>query len=424
MRREELASILNKPYTAERGFGVEKISDPAYSNLYFVTLPPPPREVPKNLNMQALAKAYGALMQRPEFDCSTPTDQLINRYCVRREAVQSSRMEGTWSTVDALFGPAVSSAEGGRPGDASAQAYATTLDLHANDAFSRKEAIFSVEFVQQIHAAIIGKDPTFHGIPGALREPGKPGAVVLIGGLRRKEESIFNPAPPQRVKPSLAKVMAWLSDKDLAARGDAGIGGFSLPVRIAIGHAHFEGVHPFSDGNGRVGRALWALQMIAAGRMPLYISGYIEEEAAEYSRALQLAQKQLDYGLLVEFIATAIYQSALEVEKTKQVALSLPETWHRRAKFRRHSASQRALALLLEKPIITAEQLIEDLNISEVAAHGAIKQLVERHIVRARGKIGRQTYYAAEELLALLSRRFSADPEEAVKGGYHALRTS
>lgn len=52
--------------------------------------------------------------------------------------------------------------------------------------------------------------------------------------------------------------------------------GLSLPVRMAVGHAHFEAVHPFNDGNGRIGRILWALQMIAEGKLPLYLSSYVE----------------------------------------------------------------------------------------------------------------------------------------------------
>jgi len=64
-------------------------------------------------------------------------------------------------------------------------------------------------------------------------------------------------------------------------------------VRLAVAHAHFEAVHPFSDGNGRVGRALWPLQMACAGRTPLYLSGFVESYRNDYGRALQSAQKRL-----------------------------------------------------------------------------------------------------------------------------------
>lgn len=58
---------------------------------------------------------------------------------------------------------------------------------------------------------------------------------------------------------------------------------------MAVGHAHFEAVHPFSDGNGRIGRMLWALQMVAADRLPLYLSSYVEARRIEYGEALQAA---------------------------------------------------------------------------------------------------------------------------------------
>lgn len=66
-----------------------------------------------------------------------------------------------------------------------------------------------------------------------------------------------------------------LRDETLIELGDAGMG-MTLPVRMAIGHVHFEAVHPFSDGNGRIGRILWPFQIMASGHLPLYLSGYIE----------------------------------------------------------------------------------------------------------------------------------------------------
>ena len=85
----------------------------------------------------------------------------------------------------------------------------------------------------------------------------------------------------------------------IAELGDAGHG-LTLPVRMAIGYSHFEAVHPFTDGNGRTGRALWPLQMVCAGNMPLYISGYVEVKKSEYNKALEQAQKKLNYIPLIK----------------------------------------------------------------------------------------------------------------------------
>jgi Fic family protein len=118
-----------------------------------------------------------------------------------------------------------------------------------------------------------------------VRKPDLPGDVVQIGSFGRKEDSLYNPAPPAHVERCLKDVLDWMSDESILQLGDAGLG-MVLPIRMAVGHSHFEAVHPFSDGNGRVGRMLWALQMVAAGRLPLHHSSYVEAERAEYGEAL------------------------------------------------------------------------------------------------------------------------------------------
>ena len=70
-------------------------------------------------------------------------------------------------------------------------------------------------------------------------------------------------------------VLDWMADETIVDMGDAGMG-LSLPLRLAIGHSHFEAVHPFRDGNGRVGRVLMTLQMACTQKLPVYISGFIE----------------------------------------------------------------------------------------------------------------------------------------------------
>ena len=83
------------------------------------------------------------------------------------------------------------------------------------------------------------QDPRFKGVPGRIREPGKPGDLVWIGGRTRDpRDSIYNPAPPAHVRRCLSAVMEWMGDADLVTLGDAGMG-LPLIVRMAIGHAAF-----------------------------------------------------------------------------------------------------------------------------------------------------------------------------------------
>ena len=418
MRREELCQELRAPFTKERGYGVAKTKDPAFANIWFVVPPPPPAVLPRDLPVAAVRRANRALNSLKSFGDMDEVDRTVNYLFVRREALQSSRMEGTWSTIDHVLTPRDAYvAKRGKDEHQSIRGYAAALEKLSARTLREQEGIFTEKTVCQIHREIMAKDPAFRGFPGVLRAPKQAGSVVFIGGQLRPESSIYNPAPPERVKICLASVLEWLRDADLAQAGDAGVGGFSLPVRLAISHACFEAVHPFNNGNGRVGRALWPLQMICAGHMPVYLSGFVEMERDTYGRALQAAQKQLKFGPIVEFIAEAIELSAKEASITKAAALGLVGRWRERAKFRAKSASERALDVLLKQPIMTAALLVRELKISKQAASVAIQQLVERGVIAEREKAGKTHVYAAEELIALLSREFGADAELAMQSG-------
>jgi Fic family protein len=207
--------------------------------------------------------------------------------------------------------------------------------------------------------------------------------------------------------------MAWLKDEELIELGEAGMG-IPLAARMAISHSHFEAVHPFPDGNGRVGRILMTLQMAAHGLTPLYLSGFIEEEKSHYSQALQEAQKKLRYGKIVELICQAIIESHKEAQRTKQLISGLPTSWQERAGFRDQSAARRILKHLISHPIFTARDIARILKISPPAANRAANQLLEKKIVRQRSQGNWGRVFAAEEVIELLSRRFGEDPRLAL----------
>lgn len=422
MNTQELAAPLRTPYTAKRGFGLAKADAPGYENIWFVVPPPPPRRVPEGLPLRALGKASAVLARQRDLSALSPIDKLLSYYFVRREAVESSRLEGAWSTIDEILTPgAVQNGGANAGGGPSVRGYADALETHLARAADLHEKIFTQDTVRRIHAAIVAKDANFRGEPGVLRAPGRARAVVQIGGSFRKEESTYNPAPPAFVASSLKGVLDWLADGALAQRGDAGVSGFTLPVRLALAHAHFEAVHPFSDGNGRVGRALWPLQMACSDKMPLYLSGFVEAYKTDYARALESAQKKLSYGEIVEFICEAIIRGDAEASVTRAAIEGLPALWKTRAKFRGESASLRALEVLQRQPIVTIALLVEQLKLTKQAVRVALDQLAERGIVRNRGRSGRTQIFAAEELISLLSRPFGSDPAAAMEEGRRAM---
>jgi len=415
VHREELNEKLRQDYKNSSSLvGVKKLDLPGWENIFFVVPPPPPRNIKAKLPYELLAEAIKTLNALPRYNQMSEIDKLINYLFVRREVVQSSRLEGTWSTIDHALTPGeLSGKDAGRDAHQAVRSYARLLEGLVEQAFRQKEKIYSEKLICKIHKEIVEKDPNSNGIPGRLRTPGEIGSVVTIGGLNRKEESIYNPAPPEDVKRCLDDVLKWLADEKLSQQGDAGAG-LSLPVRLAVGHSHFEAVHPFTDGNGRTGRALWPLQMVTSGNMPLYLSGYVEIKKEDYTKALENAQKKLNYIPMIEFICHAIIESALEVEKSKNAIESLETQWQNRGKFKDKSAAKRSLKILLQYPIISSSILKEKLQISGPASTNAINQLVEKKIIRHREFENRKPIYAAEELIHILSRPFGSDIDLAL----------
>lgn len=423
MKKSELTTILRQNYTPSCHCGIMKVSDPTWTNIFFVVPPPPPTELKQKLPYEKISLAIKILSSLPTYQEMTEIDKLINFLFVRREAVQSSRLEGTWSTIDHALTPGeIAFANEGKDEHQAVRSYAKILDKFIEETARKKENIFTPSLVCKIQKAIVESDPQSYGVPGKIRTPGQPGSIVTIGGLNRKEDSIYNPAPPSEVKRCLQEVMDWFGNKEIAQLGDAGMG-LTLPVRLALGHSHFEAIHPFTDGNGRTGRSLWPLQMICSGNMPLYLSGYVEVKKKEYNTALEEAQKKLHYAPLIEFICDAIIESDLEVKKSKEVISTLEGAWKKRGKFRAKSAAERALKVLLSKPIITSSILQEELQISGPASTNAINQLLEKRIIVHRKFENRKPIYAAEELIQILARPFGSDIELALEKAQRLLKT-
>ena len=261
MKREELVGVLRQPYSKKMGFGVEKVNKTGFENVWFVVPPNPPHTISEKLNLPLLRNANLAVQGRPTLQAASEIRRTMAYLLVHREAVTSSRMEGTWSTVDEVLTPAVD--DSGRSATAAVRGYASAIMHSIQGVQSKGMAALTPESLCNLHKRVMQKDPGFTAIAGKLREPGAAGDVVQIGSFGRKENSIYNPAPPAHVKRCLDDILEWMCDKSLLELGEAGMG-MSLPIRMAIGHANFEAVHPFSDGNGRVGRMIWAMQMAAA----------------------------------------------------------------------------------------------------------------------------------------------------------------
>ena len=216
-------------------------------------------------------------------------------------------------------------------------------------------------------------DPDYKDVPGKLRT-----GVVWIGGAGNIAYSSLNPPPPDDVPACLAQTVDYLRNEGMQQMTQG------IITRMAIGHTHFEAVHPFRDGNGRVGRLLLPLMMAAEGHVPLYLSPYLEANKGNYYTSLKQAQQRLEWAPTISFMADAVTGTVAELMRTRNALSELSDRWKVRRKFRKSSAAARALDELPHYPVVTAKRLGELLDVSPPQAHQAIAQLTEAGILKER----------------------------------------
>lgn len=323
---------------------------------------------------------------------------VVSRILSRQEAVSSSAIEGTHSTLDEVLAQEETQDEAAGTAVRQVRKYATTISRFIKQTHRQRNAVFSAKMIRRLHKRIMEDDPDYKDLPGDLRV-----VSVWIGG-REMAYSIFNPPPASEVASCLEDNVRYMRAEGLHAIQQ------SLITRMAVAHAHFEAVHPFRDGNGRVGRMLLPIMMAADGRTPLYLAPYIEANKAAYVDALKAAQQKLDWPAMIGFLSDAVVGSTHELFSTRAGLETLSTRWKARRAFRRNSSSLRALEVIPQYPVITIPRLATLLKVTYPAAATAVAQLEEIKVLVERTGYTRNRVFAAPEALSILNRPFGEDP--------------
>nr|WP_294545417.1 Fic/DOC family N-terminal domain-containing protein [uncultured Rhodopila sp.] len=237
-----------------------KCLPPPFANHHGVVPLPPSASSPSFTPVIREVHAASAALARLEALTSELGDPwLVSRILMRREAVSSSAIEGTNSTLDKLL--AVEETGDTQAQDATRQVkdYALSLESALPQATSLGPSVFTAGLISELHRSVMKSKTGYSGIPGEPRT-----RVVWIGGRGDIAYSTYNPTPPDDIERCLADTIDYM-------RGDADeLWPPHIIIRMAVAHAHFEAVHPFADGNGRVGRLLLLPLLTAAqGHAPL-----------------------------------------------------------------------------------------------------------------------------------------------------------
>ncbi len=226
---------------------------------------------------------------------------------------------------------------------------------------------------------------------------------VWIGG-RNKFNADYAGPPHELVHPYMEDLLEYVNTS-----GD-------LPVvQAAIIHAQFETIHPFEDGNGRVGRALFhgilkRAGLIDGGVIPL--STVLRDDVDGYVKALTRYRYDGDnrapaLHLYVEQFLDYVASAVSAAERFRLDAIAIHQRWKQSvSRFRSDSSIHRAVDLLMEYPVISARFLADNLGVSTVSAQKLVKQLDSVGIIRAAtGKYRKSALYQADDILDLLEHR-------------------
>jgi Fic family protein len=251
----------------------------------------------------------------------------------------------------------------------------------------------SPELIKEVHRILL------RGVRGADRDPGRFKREQNAIGQRSDtlDSAKFVPASPERTELLVENLVAYLSEK------------MHVLYRIAISHYQFEAIHPFRDGNGRLGRLLIVLLLCRKDvlRHPLlYVSEYLARNRDAYIEALYAVSAK---GAIEAWIAFLL--KALEVQAHRSGELLLAIDRYREetiVRARAHSQSPRMhdlVSYLLVHPFITTSDVRAFLAVSQPAAWGLLRKLVEADIVREVDAHGRTNVYVAHRYLSLLEGR-------------------
>lgn len=385
MRRADVSSALHR-------YLVKCSSHP---NCHALVAPPTPRCLPSDPAVaHDVMRAMQALERLRVATDLLPNSDMVTRTLARREAVQSSQIEGTRTQLHELLEYEATRSRDGLPPDATVtERYVQALDLGLGRVreIGARSAL-DERLVRDMHAVLM------QDAPAQLRAGEYRDIQVWIGS-DRIEDAVFVPAPPDRI----AGCMDELAQSMLqyAPREDEP---WQIPVvaQIAIAHAQFETIHPFVDGNGRTGRLLMPLILASEGYPPLYLSGRLLRHRRAYYDALANVQLHANWTPWLRLLCQSVVEASDGAIAITRDLDSIRKDWMTRLDDLRSDATALRLpSFLLGHPVVSVKQVSEALGMSFVAANRAIELLVARGILKEPRQRRNRTFHAIEVLTRL-----------------------
>lgn len=316
-----------------------------------------------------LENATRALGELNAFTMIVPNVDIFIQMHIRKEANTSSKIEGTKTEIDDILIAKDHVDPEKRDDWQEVINYISAM----NTALKELDSLpLSTRLIRKIHAILLDS------VRGEVKQPGEfRKSQNWIGGASINT-AFFIP-------PHHTKVAELMSDLEIFIHNDQ----IQVPhlIKIAIIHYQFETIHPFLDGNGRIGRLMITLYLVSSGllRKPsLYLSDFIERNKSTYYEMLTFVREKNDLSGWIKFFLEAVISTAQNGVQTFQNILALKQemdilmlTFGKKA----HNAS-RLLEYLYQRPIVSVADIVEPLGITKQTANLLVKEFEAKGVLR------------------------------------------
>lgn len=362
--------------------------DAAYQAFIPSELPPSPPIVIDSDMVGWLVKANNQLALLEGLSTRIPNMNLFVSMYVRKEALMSSQIEGTQATLEDVFDPLQDENANRDVTDVINYIKATEFALNR-----RKELPLCNRLIKEIHSVLM------EGVRGQDKNPGEfRSSQNWIGGTGSTIKTArYIPPTPQDMEICMGQLESYIHLDDT----------LDLLIQAGLIHYQFESIHPFLDGNGRIGRLLITLFLMDKGLLTtpaLYISYFLKQNRIEYYDRMTEVRNKGNYEQWVVFFLRAVYESAKDAVHTidrlselHDKNVTLIERMGRGAK-----TAMQLFSYLESNPIIEIKKTATAMNMAFNTVSGAVNRLSDAGILKQSNDAGRNrtfTYYDYLDIL-------------------------
>jgi len=317
-----------------------------------------------------------------------PNPHLLMRPFIAREAVLSSRIEGTQATLGELLASEAGASIDRSPDDLREVGnYVVAIEYGIK---RLKTLPLSLRLVRELHKKLMTGVRGNTARPGEFRRTqnwiGAPGSAI--------ENATYVPPPPNEMMKALD---AW--EKFMHVRSTPPL------VQIALGHYQFEAIHPFLDGNGRVGRLLITLFLVERKILPsplLYLSAFFEATRREYYDRLRGVTEAGRWGDWVEYFLNGVARQSEDALSRAERINGILIKWQKQMAGSTSKVPSQLVDLLAENPFCTVGGVAERLGVAFTTSQRAIDKLVKAKILERSGEAKRDRIFCARAVLNIL----------------------